>query len=552
MIKIDFNNEFQFEPKNGDELDLDFSFNNFSPNPSLVSEFVMQLVCSQSQDPIKFVKDWITKNSIIQNIPTTLILDDGYRIEGQTKLGSSQSSYVFGQGQNTQFNVLFEPNMNIFFEKAQNLAFPTFLTESDWVKIRYITERDSRVEDALFTLIFAQMTIEAGRLAYNIADSIKEAISTGFDSVSAAIKFGLKIAMNLVYAALIVKVYSDLLKELSEIAFDKPKQLYALDVWSTIQKACDYLGYNFNSSLKNDFKNLTYLPTTTTAGVVTGTPKNNPNLNTSFFDFLENIGKLFNAKLKVLNNELTFENVSYFENNPANIQLLDLYNTGSQTFNFEELPEKISLVYQKVPSDFNYKDNEYIKSYSPNFGDKKLFGVENAIDVIFPFALGQRKEEQNFSEKTFNKLFDIIKGLSKNYKIKKGDRIGYLKLIADAVPVDTLFIREGEKIHKDSNLKLQTKTLFENYYELESPINNQFVTVTSMDKQPLCGINTNKLLENNVIKDNQGRTIIVNSNVRDSRNGLYDISYKRRLKPSDFGYIPESLISTHTKSVNNS
>ena len=33
--------------------------------------------------------------------------------------------------------------------------------------------------------------------------------------------------------------------------------------------------------------------------------------------------------------------------------------------------------------------------------------------------------------------------------------------------------------------------------------------------------------------------------------GLYDVEYKRRLKPNDFGFFPESTIETHTTSVNN-
>ena len=75
--------------------------------------------------------------------------------------------------------------------------------------------------------------------------------------------------------------------------------------------------------------------------------------------------------------------------------------------------------------------------------------------------------------------------------------------------------------------------------------------ITDADKQPLCGVNTTKLLSNNVIKDSQGRTIIVTSNIRNSTNDLYEIGYRRRLKPNDFGYFPAELIETQIKSVNN-
>ena len=47
----------------------------------------------------------------------------------------------------------------------------------------------------------------------------------------------------------------------------------------------------------------------------------------------------------------------FFENNPSDIQLSNLYNNGSNVFNFEELPETINIEYEKVPQDNNFKDN---------------------------------------------------------------------------------------------------------------------------------------------------------------------------------------------------
>jgi hypothetical protein len=260
---------------------------------------------------------------------------------------------------------------------------------------------------------------------------------------------------------------------------------------------------------------------------------------------------LFNAKLKVFNGSVTFENIEFFENNPSDIQLLDLYNNGTKTFNTEELAEKISLSYQSAPSDSNYIDNSYMEGYSPNFAEKQLFGVENSIDVNYPFSLGQRKEKENTAEKIFNSLFDTVACLNKNYKIKGGQRKGFLKLERDTVTIDTILIRDGEKIADDSNLLLQCKTLFNEYYSIESPVNNQFEITTNSDQQPLCGVSTNQLLENNVMKNEKGETIIVTSNIKNTTNNLYDIAYRRRLKPNDFGYFPKELIEKQIKSVNN-
>ena len=535
---------------NADELELDLSFDNFSPNPSFVSEFVMQFVCTANNDPITFFNNWINKNTIIKDVPCRLNTTD-FTLNGSAKLTSSRNSFIYGQGQKTQYNILFEPFVNTFFEKSKSKNLNAFITNDDLVIVRYVTERNNPLEDIITLIVLTQSLITLAQTAYNTFDAIKEIISSGFDSVSAAIKSILKIAMNLIFLAAVLLAINELLKAMSEILFDKPKQMYALDVWSTLEKGCLELGYSFDSTLKEKYKDLTILLSSTTEGKVTGTPNNNTIPSYSLIELFERIGLAFNAKTKVTESSIIFEDKIFFENNPSNIQLSNLYNNGSNIFNFEELPETINIEYQKVPQDNNFKDNRYTVSYSPNFAEKKQFGIESKIDVKLPFALAPRKDSQSSVEKIFNSIFDAFKGLNKSYKVKSGDRIGFLKVNQNIIPNDLLFIRDGEKVSSNSNSILQSKSLFDEHYNNESPINKQFVTVTGRDRDPICTVSTSQLIKNNVIKDNEGRTIIVTKNVKSSRDGLYDIEYKRRLKPNDFGFFPESTIQTHTTSVNN-
>ncbi len=543
-------NSFTSELYNGDELELDLSFDNFSPNPSFVSEFVMQFVCTANNDPITFFNDWVKQNTIVKDVPCRLNTQD-FTINGYAKLTSDRNSFIFDQGQKTQYDVLFEPYVNNFFEKSKSKNLNSFITNEDLVIVRYVTERNSKLEDIIMLIVFTQTSITLAQTIYNTFDAIKEIVSSGFDSVSAAIKSILKIAMNLAYLVAVLFTINELLKSMSETLFDKPKQMYCLDVWSTLKKGCQSLGYGFDSTLSDKYKDLTILLSSTTEGVVNGNPNNDSIPSYSLLDLFEKIGLMFNAKAKVNESAITFEDIIFFEDNPSDIQLSDLYNNGSNVFNFEELPETINVEYQKVPQDNNFKDNRYTVSYSPNFADKKLFGVENKIDIKLPFALGQRKTEQSTSEKLFNSIFDILSGLNKSYKVSSGDRIGFLKVEQDIIPTDIIFIRDGEKINNQSNLLLQSKSLFENHYDNESPIKKQFVKVIGRDRDPICTVATSQLIKNNVIKDAQGRTIIVTKNIKSSRDGLYDIEYKRRLKPNDFGFFPESTIQTHTTSVNN-
>lgn len=142
-------------------------------------------------------------------------------------------------------------------------------------------------------------------------------------------------------------------------------------------------------------------------------------------------------------------------------------------------------------------------------------------------------------------------GLNKSYKVQIGERIGFIKLQQNIVPADLIFIRDGDKVFADSDRILQAQSLFDNHYNNESPINKQFVTVTGRDRDAICTVTTAQLIKNNVIKDAQGRTIIATKNIKSSRDGFYDIEYKRRLKPNDFGFFPASLIETRITNVNN-
>ena len=550
-VTIKINNDQDFPILNSEEVDLDFTFNQFSPNANIVSSFVAQFVCTPSSDPITYIREQMVNNGVAKNLQAQLNVDDGFfTVDGQLNLSSPDNAFVFGQGQKSQFDIKFDPYSNLFFDKSKDLSISKFSTSDNWVEVKYVTERENKIEDIVILIITYQTTVAVAQQIYNTSDLIKEAVNSGFDSVSAIIKFALKLAMNIIYLVAILLAINELLKQTSEILFDKPKKLYALDVWQTLIDGCKYLGYDFESSLQADYSSLTFLTATTTKGETFDNPKNNPVPTYSFLQFVENIGDLFNAKLKVTNtggqNKVTFENVTVFEQNAnENIKLLDLYNNGKKSFNFEGLPEKITLKYAKVSGDINYKTNFYQESYSLKGAgaDNILFGAKSSIDTDFKFAKAEKKASQSTLEKVFNGIFDLLAGLNKSYKVKSGDRIGFWKLERDIVPQDTLLIRNSDgRVNDKTNTILKPKSLFDKFYNSESPVNNQFEITKQRGKQPICGVNSNDLINNNVILDQNTRNIIITKNIRQSQDGLYDIEYRKRLQSGDFGFVKQDLI----------
>ena len=545
-VTITIEDKEEFSILNSSEINLDLSYNQFSPNPTFVSAFVAQFVCTPSSDPISFIKNEMEKFGVSKNLKATLNFDTFTKVEGQLKLGSPENSFITGQGQKAQFNIKFEPYPNTFFDRSENLSIISFSQQKHWTNVSYVTERNSVLEDFILLVVTTNTLIQAAQTVYNLGDSIKEAISTGFDTASAIIKFAIKTALNLAYTVAILIALNELLKQASEILFDKPKKLYGLDVWKTIKQGCTYLGYEFESSLEETFKDLVFVSATTVGGRTTGQPINIPLPNYSFLQFIENIGALFNAKLKVLDKKVIFETTTFYtdESNVSDVQLKEMYNNGDVSFNFEELPEEISILYAKVDGDNNYKTNYYKESYALK-GDNKLFGTQNKIKIDLPFAKAEPKQTQSNAEKIFNGIFDLLTGLSKGYKTNVGDRLGFWKLEQNIVPVDTIFIRESDGRVNDNTLTiLSPQSLFNQFYINETPLNNQYTIVKNRGKQPICGENSNELLTNNVIRDDEGKPIIVTKNLRQSQDGLYDIEYRRKVQDGDFGYVSEDLITT--------
>ena len=296
------------------------------------------------------------------------------------------------------------------------------------------------------------------------------------------------------------------------------------------------------------------MASTTEEGTLTGNPKNAPyNQSQNLLEFIERFAQLFNAKMRVFGNKIQFETISFFENrnNIPDVQLQKMYNEGTQTFNFQSLPQKIGVYYLQNVTDKNYKENYYFEVYKPSFSEKSNYGVENEINVQLPFQLAKRKDNETALEKKFNGIFDIYSFINKDYKVNFGSRLGYLVLENEQVTADTLFVLDNEKVSTKSFDLLKSETLFKRFYASESPLQKQYVNVTNTGKQPICGFNTLKLLENNVIKDSEGRNIIVTKNIKNVRTGLYEIEYKRKLVAGDFGYVPDAFIQSKFESKNN-
>ena len=139
-VTIKINNDQDFPILNSGEVDLDFTFNQFSPNANIVSSFVAQFVCSPSSDPITYIREQMASTGVAKNLQAQLNVDDGFfTVDGQLNLSSPDNSFIFGQGQKAQFDIKFDPYPNLFFDKSKDLSISKFSTSNNWKEVKYVT-----------------------------------------------------------------------------------------------------------------------------------------------------------------------------------------------------------------------------------------------------------------------------------------------------------------------------------------------------------------------------------------------------------------------------
>lgn len=560
------------------DITLDFSFENFSPNPQVLDDITIDALCTNDEfDIVNFVNNWVNLQGVQNGIPAKLLDDTLGDLLVNGLVNLSKSSFNNNRG---QWKLLIEQFNNTFLERAEGFKLRELYGNSSINSNFQFTKEDFRivyyvlnaVPDTAQTVVLLISLYVITKELNNAAYQLSKTAADFFGGITGGIVAAAKLIAAATYFTLVVIATVNLLKQLSDVLFQKPVPLYTIPVKTLLEKGCNYLGYEFESDLFEDgYENLVVLPNTantkTQKDKIPTSPLNNPIPNKTLLEFFNDVSTLFNAKIKVTDNKVEFRNKFDFIGSPSNVFLADLKEKGDQKFNLDELPQSITLSMSKDPIETNTylrsgllginltnkpvssQGNEIQVTYTVETLEQKLNVLTNKIEVNIPFSRGYRKNEETGLEKLFNTIYDIAKKLSgvipgvkskigKN-PFKTGSRIGALLLNTDFIGNDKIFcLGSDNKVTTNSWELVHCETFYDRFYDKESPLNNQQVIVTGRDEQPICNVNDLlKIKENNVIFDSDGNTIIVQDNKRDGFNGLHEISYRKPLKDGDFGFI---------------
>jgi len=569
------------------EIQMDFSFDNFSPNFELLEDWSAEFIDrgpGQSGNAVTFINDWIEANGLQNNLPTTLIdTHTGEKLlDGFTDLSNPANQY---DDLKCIYKLIVRNRISSFADQIEGLNLRTLasspvlpgdakINASDKQILRYIRSQvpDFSISTLLLVtayLLGVQLVQQITKLTQLVA---KAATTPAFfgGAVGALLWWGLEVITNIAITAFLIIALVQLLKDLSNLLFAKPVPVNTVGVKTLFEKGCKALGYTFQSTLfDGDYANMRYLASFNYDADPSGktritSPSNNPIPNISLGDLFERIGLMFNAKARITEDKrVIFENRDFFIQNPFNYQLPALKNEGTYTYNLSELPKSLKIKFAEDPVEKNTLINikilgiKSVTNTTSSKGDQlsvayELSGIKDAdlsaltkeINVDLQFARAYRKDQQTFIERVFNTVWDVAQQLIGRNNNDLGDRIGYMLLDGDYMGTDKVLIQDGDRLSNKNFDLIHAETLYNRFWNIESPARNQWKIYSNRDRQPICDNSVfASIKENNVIYNQQGRLILIQRNVWDPITRMHELTYRERLNSSDPGFIDESEIT---------
>jgi hypothetical protein len=402
---------------------------------------------------------------------------------------------------------------NNFQDRASGLTFGFLVDEgvinqSDYVWMPYIVEKEfdfiqfSFISFMIYNLVkdlkrlITQITYDAGVIAGDLAGGVTGAIGAFVMSLAV-------IAVNAAIAILMLAALFELLFELVSYLISPIKYHRAMIVKTLMEKASLYLGYSYNTSIK-DMNKIVLLPSKTGIDkdqqqikLISGITIYQPGEGIpSVSDFGYTFGELLDAMNTTFRAEYTIENgvlEHHVENSPFWVQqsgytLPDILQESIVTNANELISDKI-ILFKSDLSDSNSLENFLgttyeIRTRPITFSQQRNILMNGFEKVEIPYALGNRKNGlnkfENFVKKLLRKVdnFIILFGGFSNSSALISNRTGYLKLQSDFVTVPKLMRVVGTindiKLPLNNRAKWSAKYLYEKYHNSGSFVLNNF------------------------------------------------------------------------------
>jgi hypothetical protein len=395
-----------------------------------------------------------------------------------------------------------------FFENADGTSFELMASKGvqfPLIDIPFLVIRENQVESiiglsiSLFSL--TNILIQTIREISDTISEITEAVTPNVAVPPApplghVIMLFVRATARIIYFGLLLIAIINLATQLFEIIFPKIRFLKGSTIKNLIESGCQFLGYQLNSTLLNEWSNLAILPVPLIKEKKSVFQFIENDLNQSFTKgyptaqdttptlglLIEAVENIFNARTRVINGIVQIERRDFWATQTQNqiVPALNLQDSRQSEirFNTDAIFKRSYIRYLVDFADVhtldNYDPTDAEFSTEPtNVVNPDLVTIKGLNDIQIPFALGVRKNELNFVEKFAKTLFGIVDsvvnavGGSSSFSAQIENRIGVTQISQPFFSQTKLLYQVNGKQPVDYLDKIKAFSIYQNYHKID-------------------------------------------------------------------------------------
>lgn len=377
----------------------------------------------------------------------------------------------------------------------------------------------------------------------------------------------IKFVLQAAILALTLVALLKMVQQFFEILFPKIRYLQGHKVKRLLELGCQFLGYQFQSTLLDEISGLTICPVPLVKGKESFWDRLQNDLNFAYTkgyptasdttptleSLLTAMEDTFYARTRVRNGVVYLEKRYYWQDlsSQSVLPALNLQDDRQTEFryNTEDIWRRVYVHYATDFSDLNTldffdpTDAEY--STEPvNVGNADLVTIKGLNDVSIPFALAVRKNKLNYLERFARDFFEFIDfvtnafGGGTNYSAQIQNRVGVMQLTQQFFSVSKLMYTIGGKQPSTYAEIIKASAIYNNYHRVNEIAVNDYKIFSDVPVR-MTPQEFVTLLDNNYVEIG-GLVCEILSIKYNDENSLATISYRQ---PDDWANGKTNVIT---------
>jgi hypothetical protein len=421
-----FINGTEISPRNRSEIGV---VSNFTGSPDELSLSTDSIILPREAYDI--VMNHIQQNGVFIGIPYEVQMDGGIVLNYYIDLTEKPQI----RQREIEVTIKRRKGIDDFMEKARGTSFELMQSKGVIFNIRvlpYFVVKDDLAENSISlsisTFILAKELVQASTDLANAINDLVEAatpipglappgVPTVSFNVPAIIRASLNVLVRTAYLVGITIILTNLVTNLFTILFPPKRFLKGVYAFDLMKKGCQFLGYDFQSSLISESKSWFILPVPLKddnesifekllAFLVAPFNKGYPSSSDTialFGDLVEELKKIFNAEIFIQGNVVRLERRDYQSNIAQNVVIpslsLQSERDDQYTFNTDEAWKRYYIRYTLDYSDihsiegpiYEMHDAEYSMENNVPVTSNDLVLIKGLNEVPINFSLGANK-----------------------------------------------------------------------------------------------------------------------------------------------------------------